>query len=278
MKKRRFNTNQISLYLFLFIVELFILSPLIICVVNSFNSSSASIFPPEGFSLRWYQNALYPVDPTSPSPQFKKGLLISLYVALGATLLSLSIGVPAALALVRYRFKGREIIRAFFSSPLIIPRVVFGASLFLLFIRIHVYGSILSLIMSHALLGLPFIIVLLSATLLGVDAATEEAAQDLGANSLKSFLYITLPQMKEGMIIASLFSFITSFDEVDVSVFVTRPGNFTLPIYMMNYSLDYQNPTLAAVSSLLILFSAILAFVAIMFLRVSQYRKFLVRK
>jgi putative spermidine/putrescine transport system permease protein len=166
---------------------------------------------------------------------------------------------------------------------MIVPRIVLGVALFLFYIRINrlgyqLFGSIEGLVMGHAILSLPIVIVVISANLLSIDPSIEEAAMDLGANAIKSFLFITLPQMRVGLIVAALFAFITSFDEVDVSLFLTRPSNNTLPIEMFVYAENYQDPTLAAISALLIGFSVVLVIVAIYILRTQEYRRLLERK
>jgi putative spermidine/putrescine transport system permease protein len=276
--RREFDPIGFGLTLGLILVGLFMAAPLIFVIVNSFNAASGSGFPPEEFSTYWYRNALFEIGPMSPAPQFRKGLKNSLITAAGATVLSLVMGASAARAFVRYRFPGKELVRSFFSAPLIVPSVVFGMALFLLYIRLGVYGSLYSLIIAHAILGLPFAITVLSSTLLGIDPATEEAARDLGATPLKTFVLVTLPQMRVGLIVATLYAFITSFDQVTVSIFLTRPRNNTLPIEMLNYLETHQNPTLAAVSSMLIAFSILLVITAGLLLRAEDYRRLLERQ
>jgi putative spermidine/putrescine transport system permease protein len=114
--------------------------------------------------------------------------------------------------------------------------------------------------------------------LLGIDPSTEEAARDLGATPLKTFVLVTLPQMRVGLIVATLYAFITSFDQVTVSIFLTRPRNSTLPIEMLNYLETHQNPTLAAVSTMLICFSVFLVIVARLLSRAEDYRRLLERR
>ncbi|MFW6116841.1 MAG: ABC transporter permease, partial [bacterium] len=214
-KERGFDLIGFALNAWLVLIGLFVLAPLFFVVVNSFNASSISIFPPAGFSLRWYKMTLFDTSPYSPAPQFRKGFRNSIVIASGATVLALLAGILASLAFVRHRFSGKEALRSFFLSPLIVPRVVFGTALFLLYIRIGLYGTISGVMIAHALLGLPYVLSIITANLLSIDFTTEEAAMDLGANRVQAFLLVTLPQMRVGLIVAMLFAFITSFDQVD---------------------------------------------------------------
>ena len=265
-----------SLAIYLVLIGFFMLSPIIFVVLNSFNESAFGLFPPEGVSLEWYRNAL-------TLPQFRKGMINSLKVAVGATIMAVLLGTLVSRALTRHRFFAKEAVRSFFFSPMIVPRIVLGCALFLFYIRINrlgyeLFGSIEGLVMGHAILSLPIAIVVISANLLSIDPSIEEAAMDLGANAIRSFLFVTLPQMRVGLIVAALFAFITSFDEVDVSLFLTRPSNNTLPIEMFVYAENYQDPTLAAISALLIGFSVLLVIVGIYILRTQEYRRLLERR
>lgn len=277
-KHRRFDPIGFGLNAWLVLVGLFVLAPMFFVVLNSFNSTPISIFPPEGFSLHWYKITLFNISPYSPAPQFGKGLRNSIVIASGATSLALLMGALASLALVRHRFSGKEAVRSFFSSPLIVPRLVFGIALFLLYIRIGIYGTIPGVMIAHALLGLPYVVSIITANLFSIDLATEEAAMDLGANRVQAFLLVTLPQMRVGLIVATLFAFITSFDQVDVTIFLTGPRNNTLPVEMLHYVEEHQNPVLAAVSTMLIAFSALLVVIGVFLLRAQEYRRFLERK
>ena len=209
---------------------------------------------------------------------FRKGMLNSLIVAVGATIVALFLGALAAPALTRYAFRGKSLFCTFYLAPLVVPRIVLGFALFLLFVRIGLNGTQLGMIAGHTLLGLPFVTIILTASMLSVDPETEEAAADLGASSLQTFLLITLPQMRVGLVVAALFAFITSFDEVEVSLFLTRPAINTLPVEMLIYAEQYQDPTLAALSALLILFSAIFVVAALFILRTQDARRLIERR
>jgi putative spermidine/putrescine transport system permease protein len=249
------------LYAIFALVLLFMAAPLIIVVVNSFNSSAYSEWPPAGFSTRWYA-AVLGYQP------FAAGFRISVLVGAGATLVSLAAGAMAAFALVRFRLRGARLLQTLYFSPLTVPRVAVGFALFTLFIatRSQLYGTLQGLVLAHALVVLPFVITIFAANLGGIDPVYEEAARDLGATRLRVFWSITLPQMRTGFIVAALFAFITSFDELEMSIFLVRPQVQTLPISMFFYLEQQQTPTLAALSTLLIALAVGLVLIALPFL------------
>lgn len=251
-------------------VGLYMISPIVFVIINSFNSAAYNTFPPEGFSLQWYGTAL-------GLPKFRAAFVNSIVVGLGATVLSLVVGTMAARALVRHRFMGQTFVRSFFFAPVLVPRIALGAALFLMYIRIGLYGGQLGLIIAHSLVGLPFAISILTAVMYSIDPVQEEAAQDLGASSLQVFFKVTLPQMRTGLVVAALFAFMMSFDELDTSLFLVRPSNNTVPIEMFLYVQEYQNPTMAALSSMIIAATVILVLAAIPIMRVQEARKMLAR-
>lgn len=262
---------DLVLRMVLIAVLLFMLAPLIFVIVNSFNSAAFNTFPPEGLSLRWYQFVLGYVP-------FREGMINSLIIAGTAILIAVPAGTLAALALVRERFVARGGLRALFLSPLVMPRVAVGIAVFILLIRLRVFGTTGSLVLVHAMLALPFCIVLLTAGLVGVNRTLEEAAMDLGAGPLRTFWQVTLPQMRAGLIVATLFTFITSFDETEASIFLVRPSNTTLPIQMFLYLEQYQNPTLAALSTLLIALTILVVVVGLRFVRGAEVARLVARR
>jgi len=228
-------------------VLVFMAAPIVIVVVNSFNASPFNIWPPTGLTTSWYAKAL-------ASPQFQRGMVNSVIAGVLSTALVLVLGTPAAYALARFHFRGASAVRAILMGPLVVPRVAIGFALFVLFIasRSGLYGSMTGIVLGHAVLMLPFVTTVLAANLGEIDPALEEAARDLGASPVGAFLRVVLPQMRSGLIIAGLFAFITSFDEVETTIFLTKPAVNTLPIEMYLYLDQYQDPTIAALSALLI--------------------------
>jgi ABC-type spermidine/putrescine transport system permease subunit II len=219
--------------------------PIAIVVVESFNSSSFGAWPPPGFSTRWYANLFH-------NGGFGGPAIRSVELALASTATSLVLGTLAALAIARFRFPGRRAVQGFVAAPLIVPKVAIGIAAFILFLKVGVYGSFGSLVLTHAVITLPFVITLAVAGFARVDWMLEEAAADLGAVPRQVLLRATLPQMRATLIAAAAFSFIISFDELDASIFLVGQRANTLPTAMFIYMQKYQDPTLAALSTLLI--------------------------
>ena len=260
MEYKRFDIVNAIFGTFLVGVALYIMAPLIFVVINAFNSAAYNVFPPQGFSLKWFGVVLN-------YPAFKPAFVNSVIVGVGAMLISVTIGTMAARAFVNYWFKGNNTIRSLLFAPALVPNIAIGAGLFLYFIRIGLYGGKFGLILAHSLLGLPFVISIMSAVMLGIDPALEEAAQDLGAKPLETFIKVTLPQMQAGLVVSSLFAFIISFDNLETSLFLVRPANNTLPIEMFLYLQEYQNPSLAALSTLIIAITIVVVLILIPFMR-----------
>lgn len=243
----------------LVIVLLYMLSPLIFVVVNSFNASPFSIFPPQAFSLHWYQEAL-------GYEAFQTGLRNSLTVAVGATLIAIVVGTLAAMGLVRYRFRGVDVLRTLFISPMVFPKVALGLATFVLFLKAAdllnardlLFSSPISLIVVHALIGLPLVVIIVSSSLVGVEQSFEEAAADLGASPLQTFVRVTLPLIRQGLMISGVFAFMFSFDEVESAIFLAPIAGRTLPVEMFLFLERKQDPTLAALSSMLVLVTLVL--------------------
>jgi len=256
--------------IFLVGVALYIMAPLIFVIFNAFNSAAYNVFPPEGFSLKWFGVVLR-------YPTFRPAFVNSVIVGLGAMVISVVTGTMAARAFVKYRFKFDNMARSLLYAPALVPNIAIGAGIFLYYIRIGLYGGRFGLILAHSLLGLPFVISIMAAVMLSLDPALEEAAQDLGAKPLETFLRVTLPQMQAGLIVSAMFAFIVSFDELETSLFLVRPANNTLPIEMFLYLQEYQNPSLAALSTLIIAITALAVIILIPFVRKQVERRKLLR-
>lgn len=233
-----------GLGLFAGLVFLFLLGPLVIIMATSFGDSAILQFPPEGFSLRWYKN-IFDVS------MFMSTFKVTMGVALLGNLIALLIGVPAAYALSRGQFKGKSFLNNLFISPLLIPGVVLGFTMLKYLVvkfNLPIYSSLL---IGHVVLMLPFIIRVIGSSLSSFDYAIEEASMSLGASRLKTFFTVVLPNIRSGLIAGVLLAFLESFNNVDISVFMTGPGVSTLPIQMLTYVENYFDPTIAAISVLL---------------------------
>jgi putative spermidine/putrescine transport system permease protein len=228
---------------------LYILTPLIFVTWLSFFRQEIPSFPPEGYSLRWYaaiaQNA-----------RFVDGFLLSLRLGVAAMAIGLAVGVPAALCLARYRFTGREGLNSLLLMPLIVPGVVLGIALYVFHVEteintgLPILGSFLGLLTGHVLIVIPWTVRLVTASLAGFDRTLEEAAQNLGADRWTTFRRVTVPSILPGIVAAALFSFVSSFGNLELSLFLVGPGRTTLPIAILQYLEWKIDPTIAAVSVL----------------------------
>ena len=227
----------------------FMLLPMGLVVWLSFFDNEILALPPSGYTTRWYGALL-------GQPQFVGGFVTSLHVALIATALGLLVSLPASIALVRGRFPGREAALQLLMSPLIVPAIVIGAGVYMFFIEIEVatevplVGSTLGLAAAHVLITIPWCVRLVTANLVGLDPAVEEAAQSLGATPLATFVKVTIPVIWPGIVAAALFSFVVSFGNLEISLFLVAPGQTTLPIAILQYLQWKIDPTIAAVSVL----------------------------
>ncbi len=231
---------------------LFVLTPLIAVVwVSSFSNKIIS-FPPQGYSLDWYHNAWR-------LETFREGFLLSLKVSLLATVIGMAVGVPAALALVRGTFPGKAAISTVLMSPMMIPGVVAGSALYVYFIQFElltqwqVAATFPGLVAAHAVLTIPWIVRLVTASLVTAGTQVEEAALNLGATPWTVVRRITLPIARPGLVAGGLFSFIVSFTDLEKSIFLVGPGSTTLPISIVNYLEWNLDPTVSAVATVQIL-------------------------
>jgi putative spermidine/putrescine transport system permease protein len=232
---------------------LYILLPMVFVVWLAFFAQEIPSFPPEGYSLKWFRAI-------PDNDRFTSGFLLSLEIAVVATAIGLAVGIPAAVCLVRGRFAGREAVNNLLLLPLIVPGIVLGIALYVFYVEAEmrtdwpILGSLGGLITGHVLLAIPWTVRLITASLVGMDRAVEEAAQSLGADRLTTFRRITLPAILPGVVAATLFGFIASFGNLEMSLFLVGPGRTTLPIAILQYLEWKIDPTIAAVSVLQILF------------------------
>lgn len=239
---RKVDWLRFSLNVFLILSLIFIISPLVTVAIYSFSPVSYSVFPPEGFSLRWYSR-LWDLD------QFKRAFANSIVVGVCSTAISLVLGTMSAIVIARYRFRGRGTLNAVFHSPVVIPKVVMGLGFFILFLRWQLYGGLFGVTIAHAVITFPFVLAMVYSGMASVNPALEEAAMDLGAHSRRAFLDTVVPQVKPSLLIASLFAFVVSFDQVDATLFLVRQNSNTFPIEIFLYTERWQDPTMAALST-----------------------------
>ena len=202
----------------------FLYAPIAILLIFSFNDSQLPTFPLSGFTTRWYHQFL-------TNPDLRGALATSAFVAAISSVGAVFLGVLASIALVRRRFAGKAALSALLLSPLVIPYVVFGISLLLLFHTIGVPRSVLTVVIGHIVISVPYTLLVLVPRLNQIDISLEEAAFDLGASRLRTFRSITLPLILPAVVSAFLIAFTTSFDEYAVASFVVG-SRVTFPIYL----------------------------------------------
>jgi putative spermidine/putrescine transport system permease protein len=229
---------------------LFLLAPIAVVIVASFSDRPYLVFPPRGVSLRWYRQFF-------ESREFRDALALSLQLGLLTTAISSLLGVLASLALVSLRFRGIEIVRAVFASPLMVPGIVVGIAMLIYFNRIGMGNSFASLLLAHVALTLPYVIRIVSAGLQSFDHSLEEAARGLGASRARALVDVTLPLIKGSLMAAAVFAFIISFDEVVVTLFLAGPKLMTLPVAIYTYIEYTSDPSIAAISTILVVLTVV---------------------
>lgn len=227
-------------------VYVFLIGPLVIIFGASVSDTTFLAFPPQGLTLRWFEN-IWEIS------AFRRTIVTSMQVALLGTFLALLIGIPAAYALNRHRVYLPGWLSTLFVLPILVPEIVIGFSLLRsvnVGLGVPVFASLL---IGHTLLVLPYVIRVISAALASFDFSIEEAAISLGSNPVKTFFTIVLPNVRSGVIAAFILAFITSINDVSVSLFLTGPGISTLPIQILAHVEQFFDPTVASVSVLLML-------------------------
>lgn len=244
---------RILLWLLCSLLLVFLLAPIGIVMATSLNPSPYMEFPPRAFSLHWYANFF-------TSDHWVQPALLSLRVAVVVTLCSTVLGTLAAIGLVRGSFRGRAAMEMFLLSPMVVPIVVLALGMFFLFSSAHLLDRPIALYLGHTVVATPLVIILVRAGLRTADPAMERAARSLGANAWRTLRYVTLPSIRESIIAGAIFSFLVSFDEVVIAIFVGGPSATTLPKQMWESIRFEIDPTLTAIASMLTLLAiAVLA-------------------
>jgi putative spermidine/putrescine transport system permease protein len=245
--------NGITALIFHGLFIVFMLAPLLIVCVVAFTPEGYLSLPTRGPSLRWFR-AIFDY------PEFIRAFRDSLWLAALSSTIAIMLAVPAALAIARYRFPGREAITALFMSPLMVPHVVLGIAFLRFFTQIGISGTFVGLVLSHIIVVIPFALRLVLAASYGIDRRIEHAAISLGAGTATVFRRVTLPLILPGVVSGWLLAAINSFDEVTMTVFIASPATVTLPVRMFLYIQDNIDPLIAAVSACLIAMTAVLLF------------------
>jgi putative spermidine/putrescine transport system permease protein len=232
-------------------VLVFLLLPILVIVPLSFSDSSFLVYPIPGWSLKWYHNLF-------GSAEWARAARNSFIIAPAATLIATTLGTLAAVGLARTKLPFKGLLMSLLIAPMVVPIVVVGVSTYLFFAPLGLADSYTALIIVHAALGAPFVLTTVLATLQGFNDNLVRASLSLGESPLRTFFRITLPVIAPGVISGALFAFATSFDEVVVVLFLAGPDQLTLPRQMFNGIHENISPTIAAVATLLIIFTTAL--------------------
>ncbi|MEZ5862728.1 MAG: ABC transporter permease [Geminicoccaceae bacterium] len=233
------------------LVLVFLLAPILVVIPISFTAGSQLVFPMPGWSIQWYLEVL-------GSQAWRDAAANSLFVGCFATLLALLVGVPAALGLAGTTFRGKRLVMMLVLSPMIVPIVITAVAVYFFFVQIGLVGTYLGLILAHAMLGAPFVVITVAATLENFDPQLMRAAAGLGAPPLMAFRRVMLPLILPGVATGGLFAFATSFDEIVVALFLAAPDQRTLPRQIFSGVREYVSPAIAAVAVMLLIISTTL--------------------
>ena len=240
------------------LIFMFLIVPILIIFPLSFNAQPYFSFTPEmltldpaGYSTRWYEDFF-------TNSSWQQAVRNSLIIAFFSTIISTFLGTLAALGLSRKEFPYKTAIMGLLISPMVVPLIISAAGMFFFYSRIGLQGTHVGVILAHAALATPFVVIVVTATLVGFDHSLTRAAASLGASPTRTFFQITVPLITPGVISGALFAFITSFDEVVVVLFVGSVNQRTIPWAMFSGIREQISPTILAVATILILFSVAL--------------------
>ncbi len=233
------------------VILLIVIMPLLVPMMMAISDTPNIVFPPRGFTLKWFTKVL-----TNPDAQ--ASFSFSIQLAAWVTALSLVIGIPAAAALVRYQVPGRGLVLGLVLSPLVVPLIVTGVALLQVFSMLGSHATFLQLIVGHMVICLPYVIRAVTASLLLVNRSLEDAASVLGATPMTVARKVIWPQVRPGVLAGSVFAFIVSFDDYPISMWLADGNHFPIPLYLHSQIELSFDPSIAAISSLMILFALLL--------------------
>ena len=243
--------QRLWLYIFAACVMLFLVIPTFIVIPMSFSASQYLEFPPREWSFKWYE---FYFNSVSWMAATKTSLLAAFLTMIIAT----PLGLAAAYGLSVSQHRANQLIFLLLISPMMIPIILIAIGIFYLYVRLKMVNTLPGLVLAHTVHALPLALIILSAAFKGYDARLEMAARNLGASRFKAFMSVTLPQIKFSVITAAILSFLSSFDEVIIAMFISGGQNATLTRNMFNALRDQIDPTIASISTLMILVSSTL--------------------
>lgn len=242
----------------------FLIGPFIVIVLAALTAGNNLAFPPDGLSLKWFIK-VFTVE------SFRVSFMISMFLAIFGTLTALVIGIPAAYGLARYNIPGAGTVQLIVSSPIIVPGLIVGLALLRYLVIPTGFTVMATLFLAHSALILPYAVRVVTSSLQNLRVDVEEAALILGCSRLGSFFRVVFPNIRGGVLAAFILGFVTSFNQVPVSLFLSGPGTRTLPIDMLAYMETTYDPSVAALACLLAVMSVGIVFLAERFLGFSRY-------
>ena len=242
---------RVAFILLCALVLLVLISPILAIMPLSFNSEPYFTYPMPGLSMKWYADFFQ-------DPRWLDSVRASVFIAVCTTGLSMVFGTLAALGLSRSNFPHRALVMAFLISPMIVPVVITAVGMYFFFATLGFNNTYFGIILAHTALATPFVVITVTATLIGFDQSLIRAGASLGAPPMTVFRKVTFPLILPGMISGALFAFITSFDEVVVVLFIASPDQRTLPKQMFSGIREQISPTIAAAATLLIISAALM--------------------
>ncbi|ADE40034.1 ABC transporter, permease protein, putative [Candidatus Puniceispirillum marinum IMCC1322] len=248
--------DRLWLYIFSILVLFLLIVPSLIVIPMSFSESQYLEFPPKSFSLRWYENYFFSWKVENGFNDWMAATWTSIKVAILTILVATPIGTMAAYGLINSNNKLRSILFPIMISPMMVPVILVAIGLFYFFVQFKMVNSIPGLVLGHSLVAMPLVLIIILSALKNYDMNQEKVARSLGATRLRAFMEITLPQIKFSIISASLIAFLTSFDEIIISLFVSGGDNSTITRSMFLALRDQIDPTIAAISTILIIISS----------------------
>lgn len=247
------------LWLYCALVAVLLVAPSLVVIPLSFTDKPSFAFPPSGWSTQWYESFF-------SNPSWSSALSASLGVGALVAIVSTVIGTAAALALSRTVFRGQQAVRAVLLAPMIVPVIIVAVGLYALFLRLNLLGTMFGFVVAHSVLAVPFVVIPVLASLHGFDRRLEDAAAICGADQWSTFLQITLPIVAPGVVSGALFAFVTSFDEVVLSLFIQSPYLQTLPVKMYASVTRDTDPTIAAAATLILALTTVITLIATSFI------------
>jgi putative spermidine/putrescine transport system permease protein len=246
------NLGAIAFRIFVGAIFVFIAAPLVVVLVASISTTAYVVFPPTGFTLRWFFEVV-------TLNQYMNAFRFSLITAVAATALSLVLGAWIALALKHAQFKGRDLLVSFFMSPIILPELALAIGLLQYFSMIGMLRGTVAIILAHSVVCTPYVVRTVYAAATRLDPALVDSARSLGATPARALRDITIPLLKPGLIGGGIMAFVISFDNVTISLMLASPGNIALPALLFNQAAEVGlSTTLAAICAMLVIFMGVL--------------------